>query len=266
LTEASLIFSFSSEQASSLGYGYSIELDNDYFEVINEEERTTFLINDTVYLKIYPCFDLDNYELTSSYGSLSIATKNIIYEEEEDISFAATDEGSLSYFPYSITSYEWIGNDCGTPTFSDRNISVPSKSTGILRVVYEVKGDRLKLSNADLSGYDDGYSVLCVAEHDSGEISSLSVNFEGSDTDQVITDVNMIIKDVITEEPIPDASIVVTKSGDTIFTGNANESGEILIPDLVRGETYNIITTAVGYFSSAEDYLNNDYFTVPTED
>jgi hypothetical protein len=256
--EQNIFFTFQEPEEDSASVSYSMSLDSDYFEIMNDGvSRTTFSYTDTVYLKVFPPSSLYDYSLFSSSGSLLVATKNILYDYEEEITFIQAATSQLGSNPEAIVSYEWIGNSGGTPTFTGQTVTISSAFTGILKVVYKIKGDRLKLSSVA----EDVESVLCVAKYDDG-VASITVDLE----DGELTDVSIIVKDVITEEPIPDASIVVTKSGDTIFTGNANESGEILIPDLIRGETYDIVTTAVDYFSSAEDYLNNDYFTVPTED
>jgi hypothetical protein len=103
---------------------------------------------------------------------------------------------------------------------------------------------------------------LCLAEY-SDTIADTTVSYEASEEAETGTEnVTLSVRDVITTEPIKNATVRVFKGG-VIFEGVTDFNGDITVPELVKGETYDVKITAEGYFSSGEDYLNNDSFTVP---
>lgn len=265
----SLTLNFQNASSSSF---YKMETDTEYNTLVYGESKSNFEPGDDVYLKLFPGENVETYTLYTSEGSLSVATKNILYEVEDQITFAHSKQGSFSYNPDSIISYEWLGEDGGVPVFAGQNITIPSEKTAVLKIIYKTKGDRLKLSNVSDLGAD--FTVVCASVFSSGGIASQTITFQGVDPDDpddpgldpddpesLLTDVTLTVKDVITGNPIPFANVIVSGVG----SGSTNENGQITFSNLQKGQTYDVVTRATGYQDSNTDYLNNDSFTIPMD-
>lgn len=252
-------------QDSSSASSYKMEIDTEYNEIIYEENKSNFEPGEDIYLKLFPGESVETYSLSASEGVLTVSTKNILYDVEDQITFAYSKQGSLSYVPDSITSYEWLGEDGGTPVFSGQNIVLSVEKTAVLKVSYKTKGDRLKLS--DVVDLGEEFTVICASIFSSGNVASQTISFQETDSEdsedsETITDVLLTFKDIITEIPVSGAQISV--SGNSFsFTGITDSLGKINIPNLERGKTYNLFASATGYQDSNTDHLNNDSFTVP---
>lgn len=260
-TSAFLSVTFGGETSESISQSYSLEVDSDYFETVNGEDKSTYSPTDEVFLKCIPPSSVESYALHSSIGTLTKIHSDILFEVTETISFKKSSTASLSNEPYSITSHSWVGADKGTVSFSGYTVTGSSEIVGLLEVTYMVKGDRLSLTGC--TSDQDEYDVLCLVEY-TEEMSDATVSFEQGDGTGEVVNVKFTVKDAITDIKIPDATVTVSGHGvDT--TQISNENGEVLFTGLVRGNTYDIETVASGYHNSGEDYLNNDSFTVPTE-
>jgi len=238
-----------------------ISLDDDYnrsvYDLGEDETKSTFDPNEIAYLKLLPNAATKPYTLGSSLGDLSLANSNILYDYEEEINFVIEKTGELKYTPHGEVTYRWIGNNGGTPLFSNSLITLPSEVIGILSCSYKAMGDRLKLSNAVFT--DDEYPVLCVAIYSDDDNISTTVNF---DRGAVPIDVSLEVQvlDMCTGDPIPDATVTIAGIG----TGTTDENGIFSAIDKVKtGVSYEIRTSALDYVTSDLDFIKNDKFTIP---
>jgi hypothetical protein len=263
-TSTSLSITFGEEsETSEISQTYSLEVDSDYFETVNGESKTTYFPTDEVFLKCIPPSSVEAYSLHSSIGTLTKTHSDVLFEVTETISFKKSSTASLGSIPYSIVSHSWIGADKGSVSFSGGTATVSSEIVGLLEVTYMVKGDRLSLTGC--SSEQDVFEALCLDEY-TEERTDTTVSFEqseGEEGEQIVS-VKFTVKDAVTDSKIPDASVTISGNGFN-ETQISNENGEVVFSGLIRGNTYDIETVASGYYSSGEDYLNNDSFTVPTE-
>lgn len=235
------------------------------------ETKTTFAPTETAYLQLIPGASTESYSMGSSLGTLSVANSDVLFDYTEDISFASVNFAKLTFIPNSIVTYEWIGNDGGTPTFVNDFITVPSAVIGILRCTYQVLGDRLKLTNANLA--QDEYGVLCVVIYDNIKVTntdgnitpyttSITVAFATDDSvpsEDVTLEIQVV--DMCTGDPVPNANVMVTGYP----AGITDANGIFLLNGTVTtGQTYNLKITATDYDDSDLDFIKNDSFTVPS--
>jgi len=245
----------------SADFSASLSLDSDYNETTyNEESKSSFLPNETAYLKLLPGVSEKAYSLGSSFGNFTLASRGVLYDYTEDINFVSSKEGALSFKPNAGVTYEWMGNNGGTPLFVDKAIILQNDTIGILRCSYKVLGDRLKLSNADLSLTD--YAVLCVVLYEDHNAISLSVSFLVSDEIPAEVSLDVVVRDMCTGDVIPGASIVI----EGVQSGTTGDDGVFSpTPKIMTGQEYSIRATASGYVSSDVDFLKNDSFLIPIE-
>lgn len=242
---------------------YSISLDDDYNQTVYDVEQISiFNPGQTVYLKIFPPYSKESYTLESSFGTLSKIQTNKVFNIKETLNFVNQDELKLLHKPDSVVDFCWIGNNIGTPSFSEQKVLLNSKKTGILKCQYSVVGDRLKLVTpvlpiTDCVDEDEGYDVLCLGIY-SENVAQTTVKFKREET--LTSQVRIIVRDVCTGDPIEGASVSIAGIGD----GETNEQGVWQpLKELEAGKTYGIVTHASGYTSSPDDYLNNDSFVMP---
>lgn len=252
---------------SKSSYTYRLEEDSDYFEIVNGVSRSKYFPTDTVYLKVFPSRSILDYNLFSSLGTLSVISVGVLFERTETVLFTQDITAKTSYSIQSILSTSWSGENGGSVSFNNTDLTISYPVTSILTITYLTKGDRLSLVNNDDYPDLDEFDVLCVSQYNNGGDASERISFmkSVSDVDGIqLTNVVLTIKDVITDIIIPNALVTVTGNGIN-FSSVADANGRVLIPNLIRGYTYQIKTVSSGYFNSDEDYLNNDSFTVPME-
>ena len=90
---------------------------------------------------------------------------------------------------------------------------------------------------------------------------SLSITFSRNGSNSTPKQVRLIVKDYLTEKPIPLAHVTVTGPGSYSYTGTAGQDGSINLGTLQPGD-YTLVATATGYISSGSDILANDSFTI----
>jgi uncharacterized surface anchored protein len=71
----------------------------------------------------------------------------------------------------------------------------------------------------------------------------------------------LVVRDYVTEEVIPGASVTVTGPNGAIYSGTTDEHGLFDLGTVPAG-AYSLVATASGYQNSGEDFLANDTFTV----
>jgi hypothetical protein len=250
---SSLTVNFSKSSVSP-----SLTLDSDYNTEIYEEEKSTFEPGDEVYLKLFYDTD-DEYSIETSYGNCRTSSRNISYSVADTIAFAYSSSEQVSYIPEGTIDTEWIGNNRGMHYQVDRsiNISDEEKVVGVLKCEYDTIGDRLHLYDTDISGEND-YNIVVVAIFDNGNKASCTVSFQR--TEGVEVDLEIVVKDVCTDDVIPNAEVSIPE----LIAGTTNENGVLSVGTVLSGTEYALSITADGYQDTATDNLNNDSFTVPT--
>ena len=220
----------------------SIILDSD-----SNEGKTSFPANsDAFFLVLYS----NTYTTDKSNGVLTRVGSNISYAVTQSITFAYSNTGTLTYVPMSVTSWYWVGDSCGTPSFNRRQITLASKQTGLLRVEYTVRSDRWKLVSPEAG------DVVVSAHQGNGDLTA-SLTIPMTDAASMVGPFILNTKDFCTDAVIAGSSVYV----DTVFKGTTNAEGKVSLGMLSQGE-HSVQITAPGYLSTSSDHLNNDKFTV----
>jgi hypothetical protein len=241
--------------------GFKLEIDTDK----HPDNASTFAPGDDVYIRVYPGGFLPEYGYTQ--GTLTIDAVEIIQNIEdkpEDITFGKSDTGSLSYWCYDLISTEWIGNvlHCVSPpaiTISFESITLSQKVSGILRVKYKTKYDRIKLNcGAAMKVLVEAYraDASLINPDLSGEMyGNIIIDFEGEgNTREVI----LTVRDACSRSIISSASVYL----DGVLKGTTNVNGRINLGQLIKARTYKIKVIAEGYQDTDLDRIANDEFTV----
>jgi hypothetical protein len=238
----------------------NLSLDDPYHQSIYGEEKTVFQKNEAVYLKIYPAYAESNYSLVATGGSISKHNTALNETVTETLTFAKEKEATLSRDPVGSVSVSWVAGS-GSLVFDGRRAYSTTEILGVAQATYQAKYDRLKLVTSESMTAD---VVLVVAESETHGKASIDVEYEVPliDPDLPVS-VTLTIRDIVSDTPIPNAQVSVSGHG-VSFSGTADGGGQVTIPNLERGKTYDVVAQASGYFSSNVDYLNNDSFTVPT--
>jgi len=259
----SSIINFSNELSSG-SLSTELELDSDYHISLYGSEKSSFTKNELVYLKIKPIYTLEPYTIQTSEGTCVKNSQGNIKEFIEFLSFLNTTYEYLSQEPIGNVSTEWTVGNGGSVLKDGKIMSINSPTLGILKCTYNVYFDRLKLTTP--SNFT-GTEILVIAGSELYGYSNLSITYYDEDSGEgtgVITDISLMVKDIMTDNVISGATVIISKSGIILYTGTSDSSGQVAVIGIcVTGETYDVKTTAPLYFGSDEDYLNNDSFTVP---
>jgi len=142
-----------------------LELDREYIEAVYGYTKSSFGVGETAYFRLF-YFGDDTLSYHSSAGSLSVASSNIKYAYEENVTFAMSRFGSLRHRPAdNNVAWQWLGEDGGTPVFDGRVIKLFNAVVGVLKCSYPVNGKRLALSVGSAAlGEEDEISVIVLAE------------------------------------------------------------------------------------------------------
>lgn len=248
----------SSEITESESESISLELDDDYHISLYGESKSEFSKTEIVYLKVKPPYSENPYAILTSAGSCVKHSQNNLETITEDLTFENTSGVELSDTPIGTVSTTWVAGSSAAVLISGKTITTTDKKIGILRCEYEIQFDRLQLTVSQnmtdssvivMVGYDDSYASLTV---------------DYIETTTTLSDIVLIIKDIVSDEIIKDANVVVSLNGIQTYSGVTNSNGKVTIPDLIVGSTYDLKVTATNYLDSDVDYLNNDSFTVPS--
>lgn len=218
--------------------------------------KYAFVVGDKIYLKFLSS-DSGSYAIKVNTGTAKTEATNIHYPiKNEEIQFANTDTGTLSYFPCGGVSYKWIGESGGTPVFDGKDIILAKPVVGILVCDYETKGDRLSISSS-IEG------TVLVAVIQKSDQASLSVSFEKKSEEEEEKPepvaYELEVKDYCADGVLPGVTIYL----DGIDIGQTDANGVIAVGALIPGSTHSLKMAKGGYINSENDKLNNDSFTVP---
>jgi len=236
----------------------SIELDDDYHISLYGEEKSEFSKTELVYLKAYPPYSVNAYEILTSNGTCIKHSQNNLETVVELLVFEYEKSTSLANLPSGPVTTDWVAGTGSPISINENVISANEKVIGILKCTYKKKFDRLQLAvSPDM--VDDQVIVMVGSEINGYD--SITVDYTGEGTN--LRDVTLAIKDIVTDEIISGATITITLGSIQIFTGTSNEDGKVTVQDLIIGSTYDLLVTAIDYLDNNVDYLNNDSFTVP---
>lgn len=231
-----------------VGIVLSLSLDT----VANEDE-TTFVIGNKVYLKFLSSVD-EPYTIEVNMGTAKTEATNIHYPiEDDEITFANTNSGSLGYVPVGEVDYEWIGKSAGTPVFNGREILLDEDSIAILKCNYKTKGDRLSVVSSEAG------TVLVVVIQGENQ-ASLSITFEDEEEEEEPVAYELDVKNYCSDASLSGVTVYL----DEVDIGQTNINGIIALGALIPGSTHTLKMMKAGYIDSDKDKLNNDSFTVPS--
>lgn len=225
-------------------------------DTVANKDKTTFVIGDKVYLKFLSSVD-EPYTIEVNMGTAKTEATNIHYPiEDDEITFANTNSGSLGYVPIGEVDYEWIGKSAGTPVFNGREILLDEDSVAVLNCSYKTKGNRLSVTNSEVG------TVLVVVIQGENQ-ASLSITFEDDEDDE--EEKEPVAYELDVKNYCSDASLSgVTVYLDEIDIGQTNINGIIALGALIPGSAHTLKMMKAGYIDSDKDKLNNDSFTVPS--
>lgn len=155
MAEQSISISFVTEEVAA-GEALVVELDAD-----KNEDKTQFLYGEKAYFRVYRYPDSMTVTITESDGTITNEGSGSS-DEEEDITFANTKEGSCSKPVKSITSSKWLGNSLGSVSAEGTKITASSKGVAVLKLGYTAsyRSHALSLSAKD----EDSYTVVVFVQ------------------------------------------------------------------------------------------------------
>lgn len=245
------------------GGDLSLELDSaKNQEVYGVSSKTTFSPGQVAYLKLLTSSD-DSYTIECSYGSARRQATDIPYPVIENLTFANETEATLSHLPMRTVTWDWIGNDAGTPLFTDQKVTISDADVAVLHCEYNTLGDRLRLvvTNAQMvaSGYDEISVVVLVTQGSNTASATVTYNIEDGGGDPIPVDLE--VADFCDQETLLEGVVVYVDGEEK---GRTNQSGRLYIGDYVPGSEHTLRMTKDEYRDSDSDPLANDSFTVPT--
>lgn len=238
--------------------------------------KTSFYDTDVAVLRFFTDSVL-NYEVSSNIGNASKRASYITLQYTEIISFNKNLEASLTYLPLGSVSYQWIGQSLGYVQVNGKTIRLSNAGTGILKVSYTTRYDLVSISIPRVSvtteamiiinqGTDQITSQISFSPIDP-KLKTDPINNSGkTQEDQNEQENNsqaeaklygLTVFDYATSSPVIGAMIVL----DGINKGITDAQGKISLGLLLPG-VHTLKISKDGYFSSQNDGLNNDYFTV----
>lgn len=245
------------------------ELDKEYIMSFYGTDKSNFDFKETAFLRIIPPKSDVPYSLTSSESIVTLLNADCLFDYEEDISFTSENEGTLKYFPSGNVTTKWKSGTSFPVVVSGKLLTVqnPALSVGILNCKYQIKYDRIKLVYKASGGVVENAEAIALADY-TATIPDASVDCNVSFENMTLVlgenDVELVIKDIWTDNAVVGASVVITpRIGGGSLSSTTNYTGSVLFRKLPIGDVYDVLITHPNYVSSDGDYLNNDFFTVP---
>lgn len=258
----------------------NIELDSLTIQLDSERNdgETTFGLGANAYLQIFPSFNVmadrvaDEGEtlreiiVTNIGEARKIFSDNPVDITDEYIFFPNTTSAWLDYIPDGEVSYEWVGREVGTISFSGRKIKLKTSEenfAGVIKCTYKTLVDIIETTCEEET---EQLVVISRWLVNSGKKVDdyTTVDFEDEGVGDVINtrDVTITVKDYCSGNVIPYATVTVAGPLIGSQVSNANADGQVTFTGLQIGGTYTIKLTKAGYQDSDDDSLNNDEFTV----
>lgn len=245
MAEKSIIISFLDpiiEANIRIQASLRLELDEDA-----NNGATSFSVGDDVYFRFISSSS-EAYTIEVSDGSAIKSASNIHYPiEDEEVQFANTNEGSLTYLPVVGVTTSWLGVSGGTPVFDGSTVNLNNDVTAILNCTYSTKGDRLKLS-----GFTVSKVLIVVIQGENQASYALSI----VDVSTGPTPYQLQVKDFCDDGILSGVAVYLNGS----YKGLSNSEGLVSLGDLSPGSSYTLRMVKTGYISSDVDALNNDSF------
>jgi len=211
--------------------------------------KTIFAPTDRARLKLYP--GGQNPAISTTSGQAKVFLKKLTQSVTEFIAFRDSNSASCSYHIETLISAVWEGAGSGLPKISGAKLTMPAKTTGVLKVIYETSYDIV-----DVTCVKPTY--LIVTAKTDGLTGDTLVDFtDGFLTDIYDKNVVMTVRDACTRETLTDAHIYINGS----YSGKTDTEGVIRLGSMKAG-TYSLKITKDGYQSTDADNINNDSFTV----
>ncbi len=236
----------------------SLALDAAKNTAVYGQSKTTFAPGETAYLRVISPSETA-YTTDTSMGTISAGATDVPYSYEENLSFLNSKTATLAYLPYNTVTHSWIGVSGGTPTFSERVVSISTSAVAILHCEYQMLGDRLKLvvTAADMGLFESVDVIVVVTVGDSQASVTVPYSITEGSTEPIGIDLE--VSDFCSDEIV--AGVSVTLDGEVL--GVTNENGKINLGELVPKTIHTLKMTKTGYKDSDKDVLYNDSFTVP---
>lgn len=155
MAEQSISISFVTASVAA-GEALVVELDAE-----KNEDKTQFLYGEKAYFRVYSYPGSMAVTITESDGTITSEGSGTS-DEEEDITFANTKEGSCSKPVKSIASSKWLGNSLGSVSAEGTKITASSEGVAVLKLGYTAsyKSYALSLSAKD----EDSYTVVVFVQ------------------------------------------------------------------------------------------------------
>ncbi|ADD69004.1 hypothetical protein Dacet_2242 [Denitrovibrio acetiphilus DSM 12809] len=166
--------------------------------------KTIFAPDERARLKLYPGGTNPHISVTSGKGTIFLSAGKQKYTEY--IAFRDSDSGSVTYHIEKLETAVWEGSGRGKPQIYGNRLTLPAKTTGVLKVTYETSYDLI-----DVTCSRPTYVLV------SAETNSLAGDFLLDFTDGYITDVYdkdvvMTVRDACTRETISGASVYINSN------------------------------------------------------
>lgn len=151
MAEQSISISFVTAGAAD-GEVLAAELDSE-----KNGNKTQFLYGEKAYFRVYTYPESMGLTITESDGHVTSEGSGTV-DEEENIVFTNSNEGSCSKPVSSITSSKWLGNSLGSVSAAGTKIKTSSKGVAVLKLNYRANFKRYALSLSAKA--DDSYTVV----------------------------------------------------------------------------------------------------------
>ncbi|WP_130471751.1 discoidin domain-containing protein [Candidatus Magnetaquicoccus inordinatus] len=139
-----------------------------------------FLPGDTAQLLLNPATALSIAQLHSSTGLVLQESAAILWQEQEDIVFLASNVARLQQVAHSLEAFQWLGTDLGRPLLQGdgRTIWVPESGTAVLRLSVTRQARSFPLPIPSQLAGEEPCPIIVTASSDSRSVGSLEVTVQ----------------------------------------------------------------------------------------
>lgn len=125
--------------------------------------RTSFQPGDSPAFLVYRSANVGIYDIEVSAGNI-VELAPVLVDVVDYLTFAKSDEATLSHPYYASMTAKWLGNSLGSPVLTgDTKLRVPAPGVGVLKVAYKAYALAFRFSGLPsvLNGESE-YQVLAV--------------------------------------------------------------------------------------------------------